>query len=294
MGKFNLQTTKKRVSNSPEDPTGTGTDGAPEVPDVGIETVDGLEVKLHEFSDHMSKNLPKYVIAAILLALVGAGVSWWFSSRTTKNAEKTDALSAGVAAIHAPTKETLESEGAILDLLSQQDPNADKNKKKAEPSFATDAEKWTAALAAAEKAKAELSDTHAVLASGVVARAQLGAGKAADAAKGFGELAAAPAAQSFQGVALESQGNAAWTAGDAAGAAAAYEKLAALDDLYYKVRGAMLLGDLQNPSMGGKDAAKAKGHYEKALELLKPAEGQVFTQALRTLRGEISRRRAQL
>ena len=69
-----------------------------------------------------------------------------------------------------------------------------------------------------------------------------------------------------------------------------------LSDTDDKVRGSMLLGDLYNPALrGGKgDAAKAKSHYDAALDVLVPTRGHVPNASMRGLRSEIMRRKSAL
>ncbi|MBT9558840.1 MAG: hypothetical protein IV100_22605 [Myxococcales bacterium] len=276
MGKFNLQTSKKRV-----------TPGEPEAPvPETVEVPDEVSTTLSRFSDHLTANASRYAAGLVVLLVAAGAFSWWWASRRTKAAENSTVfvsaidVALGTVKAHAATEATLA-------------PPAE-GKKAKEPAFETDDAKWKAAAEALGKVQGDLTGARAETAVLLKARIDGATGKAGDAAKAYADYLGKNPDSSLGPLALENQGHAAAAAGDAAGAVAAFEKLATSEDLYFKLRGQMLLGDLNNPAMGGKDAAKARTHYDQALTTLTPADGTVFNQSLRTLRGEIARRKAQL
>ncbi len=276
MGKFNLQTSKKRVKPGEPDAPVTET----------VDVPDEISTTLNRFSDHLTANASRYAAGLVVLLIAAGAASWWWASRKTKAAENSTTfvsaidVALGTVKAHAATESTLTP--------------PPEGKKAKEPAFETDEAKWKAAADALGKVQGDLTGARAESAALLKARIDVATGKPGDAAKAYGDYLAKNADSSLAPLVLENQGHAAAAAGDAAGAAAAFEKLAASADLYLKLRGQMLLGDLFNPAMGGKDATKAGTYYDQALSTLTPAEGTVFNQSLRTLRGEIARRKAQL
>lgn len=271
MAKPKLQTSKKRVNKKEEE----------------LKAPDEVTTALHKLSEHLSKYLKYYALGLAGILVVALAISWMLNSRQKAAAEESAAVMTAVGTINGSVATYAETEKFFsLSPEGQEAPKTDFEDEKA---------RWTAVGKALDSAKDSVDGDTEVLLNVVAGRAALGAGDMKAAADAFNAYASEAEDSSLMPIVLENQGRAAEEQQQVAEAAGFYEKLAGLPDLYYQVRGAMLLGDLYNPKGGaGKDKAKAEQYYTKALDALTPAEGQVLTASLRALRGEISRRKAQL
>ena len=249
---------------------------------------DEVITTLHRFSDHLSRHFKTYVVGLAAFILVVLAIQLLISWRRGASVERAAAFQEAVGVMLAPVDAYAEEE----DLSAAPDPE-----KKLKGDFATDQERWTAALDKVKAAREGASGPLATIAALAEGRVNLALGDNDAAAAAFQKFLDDEKDSSLGPIVLENRGRAAEAAGKLSEAATYYEKIAGLKDLYYQVHGQMLLGDLYNPGMGkgdGKDAAKARGYYDAALQALTPAEGQVLGASLRSLRTELKRRSAQL
>lgn len=267
MAKPTVQTSRKRVNKKKEE----------------LKAPDEVTTQLQRLSDHLSKHIRLYVIGLAALLVVALVITWLVEWRSRRKVEKAQALTDAVAVITG-------SVGAYAE--SEQGPQTGDAPAPAKPDFATEADRWKAAEEKVNAAKSEVSSDAEPVLNALAGRVALAQKKYDDAGKAFDAFLEKSDKSTLTPIVLESRGMAAQAAGDVAAAAGFYEKLAASSDLYFKVRGQMLLGDLY--SGPGGDKAKAQEHYAGALSSLVPGEGQVLPASLRALRGEINRRQAQL
>ncbi len=248
---------------------------------------DEVLTTLQKYSDHVSIHWKHYGFALggiVALVLGITGIVQW---RRSAAIEDSKTFEKALQPLASPVDALRKDEFLLIPPTEEQlkDP-------KKKPEFATEADRDKAALERLE-AIASGSGDLAALAALLQSRAALSQKDAAKAAAAAQKFLEAKKDDPLAAIATENAGRAAEAQGKTDEAHKAYETLANASDLYAKVRGNTLLGDLYNPSMTSvsqKDAGKARGYYEKALELLKPAEGQVFGRELRALRSELKRR----
>lgn len=265
MAKLKLQSSKKKINKKKQE----------------LEAPDEVLTHLQRLSEHLNKHFKLYLGGLAAVIVVTLAVTWFMDSRTKKEIAASNSVTDAAAVMNAPVQ-TDAAEGIA----------------EAPAPHKTEADRWTAA---SEKVKAALEGTDDELkavAHGLDARVKMGLGQYGDAAKAYGEALSADPEGSLKPLYIENQGHAAAAAGDLSAAAGHFEKLAGSSNLYYRVRGQVLLGDLYNPNFGGDkgaDVSKAKSHYEEALKALTPSsEQQILSETLRNLRGEIRRRQALL
>lgn len=273
MANTKIQTSRKRVKRRDED----------------LRQPDEVTTALQKLGEHLSKHLKLYMagLAAVLVVALGGQLIW-----DKLRSDEVEQAAVAIAAFDAAngTVATFKDDERLISL----DPTAAPD---ATATYATDAARWDDALAKIEAARGETDSDLVPVLDALKGRVQLAKGDAGAASTALAAFVAESDEDSaLLPIVIENQGRAAETAGDAGTAAGFYEKLAGMSDQYYKVRGSMLLGDLYNPAMhaGKGDAGKAAGHYDTALKGLVPGEGKVASAALRSLRAEISRRKAQL
>jgi len=273
VAKAKVQTSRKRVNRKKEE----------------LKAPDEVTTALQKLSEHLNKHFKVYLIGLAVILVLSLGINMLMQSRESAAVERSGNVLSAVHMVNGSVATHADSE-KLLTLQPQPDA------KPVESDYPTDKERWEAALTKLGEVKAEAGDLAPVV-SAMQGRVELALGKASEAGTNFAAFAEEGEDSALLPLIIENQGRAAEAAGDLSTAAGFYEKLAGSADAYYKVRGSMLLGDLYNPNMGtgeGRDGAKARSHYDAALEALKPADGKVLNAALRGLRGEISRRRAQL
>lgn len=274
MARLKVQTSKQKVNTKKQE----------------LKAPDEVMTQLQRLSDHLSKHMKLYVGGLVAVCLLALAINLIVDYYSSKSIEESAAVFAATSAVQATVGEYADDEK----LVSLQPIPEDQ---KTEPDFATAEERWAAALTAIEEARGKAGDL-APLVSALEGRVQLAVGKPGEAATAFSVyIDEAEEGDSLLPLVLENRGRAAEAQGNLSEAADYYEKLAGMSDLYYKVRGELLLGDLYNPGHGqgeGRSAEKAQEHYKAALEALTPGEGKVLTSALRGLRGEIARRSAQV
>ncbi len=273
MARAPVQTSKKRTNRRKEE----------------LRAPDEVTTALQKLSDHLSKHLKLYGFGLVAVLAVSLGLQVLVDSYAQAAVDRSTAALAAFEAANG-TVATFADDEKLISL----DPSAPVVAEK--PEYDTDTARWTAAEAELAKAKEAAGGDFEALLGALNGRIQMAKGDNAAAGTAFAAFASEEDDSLLLPIVFENQGRAAENAGDIAGAAGFYEKLAGLEDPYYKMRGGMLLGDLYNPSLrGGKgDAAKAKSHYDAALAALVPGEGQVATGPIRGLRAEILRRKSAL
>ncbi len=272
MGKLKLQTSKKRVNQKKRE----------------LEAPDEVTTHLQRLSEHLNKHFKLYLTGLAGVIVVALAITWMVDRQEAQAVAQSKAITDASGSIVATVGEYGDEKLPIVV------PGAEATE--TEPAFKTEAERWTAAAAKTKAAVEATEDELKAVAHALDARVKMAQGQAAEALKSYGYFAEAGADSSLMPLILENQGHAAVAAGDVGGAATHFEKLGQNENLYYKVRAQVLLGDLYNPSFGTKaaDSAKAKQHYDAALEALTPTGDQVFNTSLRALRSEIKRRQALL
>jgi hypothetical protein len=199
---------------------------------------------------------------------------------------KSKAVEQAVTTVHGTVQSYVGKESLVP-------PSGEKQAAKAQ--FADDKARWGAAL---ERANAVQNDSEGELKNLAIAtggRAQLGLKDFAGAETTLAAFQNTSKDSLLNPIITENRGRAAEAVGKLEAASKHYTELCNSSNLYYRVRGNMLLGDLYNPNMGeakGKDGSKAKKFYTSALAVLVPAEGQVVSTSMRALRAEIHRRHA--
>lgn len=280
MAKPKIQTSRKRVNRQKEE----------------LKAPDEVMTQLQRLSEHLSKHLKLYLGGLAAVMLLAVVIDYWLDSRNEAAVENSRAVKSATDAVHATVGEFAADEKPGSDLLSLVNP--DQGPAEAvKTAYATDVERWNAALTQIAESKEVVGDDLSAVLSALEGRVQLELGKPGEASKALAAFTEAQDESSLLPLILENQGRAAEAAGDLSGASGHYAKLAAVSDAYYQMRGSMLLGDLYNPAMGkpeGKDAGKAGEYYDQALKALVPGEGQILPPAVRSLRAEIHRRKATL
>ena len=274
MAKLKLQTSKKKINKRKEE----------------LKAPDEVTTHLQKLSEHLNTHFKLYLAGLGGLIVLTLAVTWVFDYVGGKAIARSNALTDASSVVLSPVAEHGDEK------VSLGGPGAE-TEEKVEPAFKTEAERWAAA---AEKTKAAVESTDGelkALATALDGRVKLALGQPGDAGKAFAAFAEELPDNSLIPLVTENQGHAAAAEGNLSAASGFFEKLVGSDNLYYRVRGNVLLGDLYSPRVGkadGKDAGKAKEYYEAALDALKPGEGQVATESIRALRAEIKRRQALL
>ena len=256
---------------------------------------DEVMTHLSRLGDHLSKHWMRYLVV-IALIMVGALAIQWFVN-TQQQAKVAAADEVGSVFV------TLQGTVAT-DIKSTDDPTANADSKPATPDFDTRQARAEDVLKKVEAIGDGSSDTLTALAQAAAGRAEMDLKKWSEASQRFAKSAENIQGTSLALVVLESQGRAAQASGALDEARRCYKEMAGSSDLYYQVRGHVLLGDLENPNYNSPQsednkvikaaAAKARDHYKSALAALVPVEGHVLTVSLKALRSDLNRRKALL
>ncbi|MFT5434746.1 MAG: hypothetical protein ACI9OJ_005460, partial [Myxococcota bacterium] len=245
MAKPKLQTSKKRVNKKDEE----------------LKAPDEVTTALHKLSDHLSKHLKLYVIGLAAVLVVALAITWMVNSREAAATAEAESLMSAVGALNGSVATYADSEQFLFGATPGAAP--------VKADYADEAERWAAVKKSVEAAKEDVTGDGEALMSLVIGRAAMGQGDMKGAQGAFAEYAEDEEDSSLMPLVLENQGRAAEEQKAVADAAGYYAKVAALPNLYYKVRGSMLLGDLYHPKSGaGKDKAKAAQYYDEALKAL--------------------------
>lgn len=252
--------------------------------DADLKEPDEVLTQLQKLSEHLSEHFKKYAIGLAVVLSLSIGINLFMNSRHSAAVERSVATQKAATAVSAPVATVTDEKLFSLGAPPTEEPKG--------PELKDEAARWEASLAAIAEARDNSDDELKLVLSGLEARVKLAQGKPGDAAKALAEYTKeAEENDPLLPIILENQGRAAEAGGDVAAAAGFYDKLASQKNLYWSVRGYMALGDLYNPRGGaGKDAAKARASYDKALDALKPSDTQVIKGSLRQLRSEVKRR----
>ena len=201
---------------------------------------------------HLERHWKMLVAGCFGLLIAGGATSFYDQQVTSQGGEVSDAMETALYPLNAP--------------VGDPDPSA--------PDYAKAFERFAdadAARAASVERIQTFLGTHGDAKVAPAARA-LHASLMADNAAAITDLESASATEgAFQTTALMNLGRRQSAAGDAAKAAATYQKVADSSTGAIKALALMALGDLQNPLVSAPgDAAKAREHYQQAKDALGP------------------------
>lgn len=252
--------------------------------DADLKEPDEVMTQLQKLSDHLSEHFKKYTLGLAAVLTLSIGINLLMESRHSAAVERSVATQKAAAAVSAPIATVTDEQLFSLGAPPTEAPKG--------PELEDANARWEASLAAIAAARDNADDDLKLVLSGLEARVKLAQDKPGDAATALSDYAKeAEENDPLLPIILENQGRAAEAGGDVPAAAGFYDKLSSQKNLYWSVRGYIALGDLYNPRGGsGKDAAKARASYDKALEALKPSDSQVIKGSLRQLRSEVKRR----
>jgi tetratricopeptide (TPR) repeat protein len=252
------------------------------------EQPDEVMTQLQRLSDHLSKHFWRYIVSIVLVMAGSLVIQSYVDSMENTQADAAAAVSE-VFQVLGGTLTTDIEEGV---------PSATpENKAPVNADYETIQARAEAAVSKANALGEVGSGDLDALGLAGLGRAQMELKQWDDAAASFQAFSEAAKESSVAALITENQGRAAQAAGKGDEAAQYYQRLSESANLYYKVRGHVLLGDLYNPNFvksGSGNAAQSREHYAAALNALTPTEGQTLTVSLKALRGELTRRRALL
>ncbi len=246
---------------------------------------DEVMSQLQKFSEHLNKHFRLYIAGLAALILVVLGFNSFVEWRQSVALSNSKAVEGTMATIHGSVQSYVDQESLV--------PPTGDEKDDVKATYADDKSRWSAALESANSVQKEAKGGLKSLAAAAGARAQMGLKDWTSAETAFAAAQGESKDSLFTPLLTKNRGRVAEAEGKIDAASSHYTELSNSSDTYYQVRGKMLLGDLYNPNMGtakSKDNAKARKHYESALAVLVPAEGQVLSTPMRALRTEIHRR----
>jgi tetratricopeptide (TPR) repeat protein len=252
------------------------------------EQPDEVMTQLQRLSDHLSNHFWRYIVSIVVVMAGSLVIQWYVDSMEEKQAGATEA----VGEVFQVLGSTLKTD------VDESAPSADpENTAPVKADYETAQARAEAAVSKANALEEVGSGDLDALVRAGLGRAQMELKQWDDAASSFQAFSDAAKDSSVAALITENQGRVAQAAGKDDDAAQHYQRLSESADLYYKVRGHMLLGNLYNPNFaksGSGNAAQSREHYAAALNALTPSEGQTLTVPLKALRGELTRRQALL